>query len=106
MNKKTRKLMVLVLLPTLALIIAIVFFTNRKNKPAESNIELNIENKKVLDEQEVSYVDSLKEHFIRQIYIEAVGLEDSNIVEAEYEKWKEDNKEYLEEIKVEVLDDE
>lgn len=106
MNKKTRKLLLMVLLPTLALIIALVFFANRKNKPAESNIEQNIENEMVLDEMEVSYLDSLKEHFIRQIYLEAAGLEDSNIVESEYEKWKEDNKEYLEQIKVEMLDDE
>ena len=106
MNKKTRKILLLVLIPIIALIIAFVFFANRKNKPAEVSIEQNIENETALDEMELSYIDSLKEHFIRQMYIETSGLKDSLINESKYEKWKEDNKEYLDEIKIEVLEDE
>ncbi len=105
MNKKTRKLLVL-LIATLALIFTLVFLVNKNNKPAELSIEEKIENKEVIDEMEDSYVDSLKEHFIRQLYIQEYGLENSVIIENKYEKWKEDNKEYLEQIKVEVIDDE
>lgn len=103
MNKKTRKLLVLVLIATLAIILTIVFLFNKNNKPQRE--EQNIENKEDIDELEVSYIDSLKEHFIRQIYKGEKGLEDSDIIEYKYEKWKEDNKEILEEIKVEVIDD-
>ena len=105
MNKKTRKLLVLILIASLALILTIVLLFNKNNKPAELIIEQNIENKEDIDELEVSYIDSLKEHFIRQIYKGEKGLEDSDIIEYKYEKWKEDNKELLEEIKVEVIDD-
>ena len=105
MNKKTRKSLLLVLIATLVLILIVVFIAKKNNKPAELNIEQKIENKKVIDEMEASYVDSLKEHFIRQIYRDEKGLEDSDIIESKYEKWKEDNKELLEEIKVEVIDD-
>ena len=106
MNKKTRKSLVLILIVILILVISLVFVANRKNKPAEISIEQNIENQKVLDEQQVSYIDSLKEHFIRQLYVQEKDLEDSLIIEYRYEKWKEDNKEYLDQIKIEVLDDE
>ena len=103
--KKTRKLLVPVLIATLAIILTLVFRYNKNNKPVELGIEQNIENKEVIDELEVSYIDSLKEHFIRQMYKGEKGLEDSDIIESKYEKWKEDNKELLEEIKVEVIDD-
>ena len=103
--KKTRKLLVLVLIATLAIILTIVFLINKNNKPAELSIEQKIENKKKLDEQEVAYIDSLKEHFIRQMYIGEKCLEDSSIIEYKYEKWKEDNKELLDQIKIEVIDD-
>ena len=86
MNKKTRKILLLVLIPTIVLIIALVFVANRINKPAEVHIEQNIENETVLDEQEIAYIDSLKEHFIRQLYIETSGLKDSLIIESKYEK--------------------
>ena len=105
MNKKTRKLLVLVFIATLALILTLVFLANKKNKPAELSIEQEIENREDIDELEISYIDSLKEHFIRQMYKGEKGLEDSDIIESKYEKWKEDNKELLEEIKVEVIDD-
>ena len=105
MNKKTRKLLVL-LIATLALIFTLVFLVNKNNKATELSIEEKIDNKEVIDEMEDSYVDSLKEHFIRQLYIQEYGLENSVIIENKYEKWKEDNKEYLEQIKVEVIDDE
>ena len=103
--KKTRKLLVLILIATLAIILTIVFLINKNNKPAELSIEQKIENKEDIDEQEIAYIDSLKEHFIRQLYKEENGLEDSKIIEYKYEKWKEDNKELLEQVKVEVIDD-
>ena len=105
MNKNTRKLLVLVLIATLSIILTLIFRANKNNKSAEISIDQNIENKEEIDELEISYIDSLKEHFIRQMYKGEKGLEDSDIIESKYEKWKEDNKELLEEIKVEVIDD-
>lgn len=106
MYKKTRKLLILFLIVALGLILTLVFLTNKSNNPAELSIEQRIDNKEDIDELELTYIDSLKEHFIRQMYKEEKGLEDSTIIEYKYEKWKEDNKEYLEQIKVDVLDDE
>jgi uncharacterized ion transporter superfamily protein YfcC len=105
MNKKTRTLLVLVLIVALAVTLTLVFRANKNNKPSEISIDQKIENKVNIDEMDVSYIDSLKEHFIRQMYKGEKGLEDSDIIESKYEKWKEDNKELLEEIKVEVIDD-
>ena len=105
MNKKTRKILTLVLIGTIGLILTIVFLFNKNKNPAELSVEEKIENKENIDELEESYIDSLKEHFIRQIYKGEKGLEDFEIIESNYEKWKEDNKELLEEIKVEVIDD-